>query len=85
MSINIKNQETCQLADELARLTGDTMTGAITVALQERLHRERSERDAQEKVQRILAIGERCAAMMGDGPSAVEHGDLLYDEQGLPK
>ena len=37
MSLNIKNEETCRLADELARLTGETMTGAITVALRERL------------------------------------------------
>ncbi len=85
MSINIKNEETCQLADELARLTGDTMTGAITVALRERLQRERNQRNAQATVQRLLAIGERCADMLGDGPSAVEHGELLYDDQGLPK
>ena len=85
MSINIKNEETCRLASELAQLTGDTMTGAITVALRERLERERSERSAEARVRRLLAIGERCASMMGDGPSAVEHGDFLYDERGLPK
>ena len=85
MSINIKNEETCRLASELAQLTGDTMTGAITVALRERLEREKSERSAEAQAQRLLAIGERCASMMGDGPSAVEHGDFLYDERGLPK
>jgi len=85
VSINIKNEETCRLASELAQLTGDTMTGAITVALRERLERERSERSAEAQVERLLAIGERCASMMGDGPSAVEHGDFLYDEWGLPK
>ena len=36
MSLNIKNEETCRLAGELAHLTGETMTGAITVALRER-------------------------------------------------
>ena len=40
MSLNIKNEETCRLAAELARLTGETKTGAITVALRERLERE---------------------------------------------
>ena len=85
MSINIKNEETCQLAIELAQLTGETMTGAITVALKERLEREKSERSAEARVQRLLAIGKRCAGMLGDGPSAVEHGDFLYDERGLPK
>ena len=39
MSLNIKNEETCRLAGELARLTGETMTGAITVALRARLAR----------------------------------------------
>ena len=85
MSINIKNEETCRLANELAQLTGDTMTGAITVALRERLERERSERSAEARVQRLLAIGKRCASMLRDGPSAVEHDDFLYDERGLPK
>ena len=30
MSLNIKNEETCELARELAALTGESMTGAIT-------------------------------------------------------
>ena len=85
MSLNIKNEETCQLAGELAHLTGETMTGAITVALMQRLERERSERSAEARVERLLAIGRRCAGMMGDGPSAIEHGDFLYDERGLPR
>ena len=68
MSINIKNEETCQLASELAQLTGETMTGAITVALRERLEREKSERTTEARVQRLLAIGRRCAGMLGDGP-----------------
>ncbi len=31
-SLNIENDETCRLAGELARLTGETMTGALAVA-----------------------------------------------------
>ena len=41
MSLNIKNDETCRLARELASLTGETVTGAVTVALRDRLVRER--------------------------------------------
>ena len=85
MSINIKNEETCRLASDLAQLTGETMTGAITVALRERLARETSKRSAEARVQRLLAIGRRCASMLRDGPSAGEHGDFLYDDRGLPK
>ncbi len=84
MSLNIKNEETCRLAGEMARLTGETMTGAITVALRERLEREKRERSLEARVQELRAIAERCAKLLGPGPSSVEHGDVLYDERGLP-
>ena len=85
MGLNIKNDETCSLASELARLTGETMTGAITVALRERLEREQRRRNIDIRARKLRAIADRCAALMGPGPSAVEHGDLLYDDRGLPK
>ena len=85
MSLNIKNDETCRLATDLARLTGETKTRAITVALRERLKRERRRSGLERRARELRAIAERCAKLMGPGPSAVEHGDLLYDERGLPK
>ena len=85
MSLNIKNDETCRLARDLAQLTGETMTGAITVALCERLDRERRRRGVEARARELRAIAERCAKLMGPGPAAVDHGDLLYDDQGLPK
>lgn len=85
MSLNIKNDETCRLASELANLTGETMTGAITVALQERLEREQRSRSIEARMEAIEAISRRCALLLRPGPSAVEHGDFLYDEHGLPK
>ena len=85
MSLNIKNEETHQLARELVQLTGETMTAAVTVALRERLERERRERSVEARLRRLRAIRKRCARMLkGDGPSSIEHGDLLYDERGLP-
>ena len=85
MSLNIKNDETCRLARELARLTGDTMTGAITVALRERLARERRRRSVHARTLELRTIAERCARLMGPGPPAVEHGGMLYDGRGLPR
>ena len=82
MSLRIKNEETCKLARELAELTGETITEAITVAVRERLERRQL---IEKRVQELHEIGQRCAALLQDGPSAVEHGDLLYDERGLPK
>ena len=85
VGLNIKNDETCSLARELARLTGETMTGAITVALRERLEREKRRRDLNARVEELLAIGRRCADKLEPGPSAIEHGDLLFDDRGLPR
>ena len=40
MNLNMKNDQTCRLASELARFTGETMTGAVTFALREWRERE---------------------------------------------
>ena len=71
-SLNINYAETCKLADELARVTGETTTGALTIALNECLERERRIRDATLQAQELHAIGQRCAALLAPGPAAVE-------------
>lgn len=85
MGLNIKNDETCRLASELAQLTGETKTGAITVALRERLERERRQRGANDLAKDLHAIGQRCSRLLEPGPAAVDHGDVLYDDEGLPR
>ena len=73
------------MAGELANLTGETLTRAITVALKERLERQRRQLEVEARVSGLDDIGKRCAGYLGDGPSAVEHGDYLYDRDGLPR
>ena len=85
MSFKPENDKILRLASELANLTGETVDEAVTVALRERLKRVRNERSVEERLQSMRAISERTSRMLRDGPSAVEHGDLLYDERGLPK
>ena len=88
MSLNIKNEETCRLAEELAELTGETKTGAITVALRERLERERHERtaEAEDLARELLEIGRHAAKFFrGSGLTSTNIGDVLYDEDGLPR
>ena len=82
MRVSIENDENSRLASELAELTGETEVKAVTVALKERLERER---EIQERLKRMRAISKSFAASLRDGPSAVEHGDVLYDERGLPE
>jgi antitoxin VapB len=84
MSLNLKNEETNRLAHELAGLTGETLTTAVTVAVRERLERlQQSKRGALSD--RLLKIGKDCAAHLKEPFLSVDHGDLLYDEKGLPK
>ena len=85
MSPSINDPEACQQAGELARSTGETTAGAVTIALRERLEREPRQRDATVLTQELHTIGRRCAALLAPGPAAVEHGDLLYDDRGLPR
>lgn len=85
MSLNIKNKETCSLASELASLTGESKTAAITVALRERLEHERRRRGLEARARELRAIAERCAKLMGPESAAIDHGELLYDDLGLPK
>ncbi len=85
MSLNIKNEETCRLAGELAQLIGKTKTRAITEALREKLERELHAQGTQERLVEMRRIANQFASLLGDGPAAIEHGSFLYDEKGLPK
>jgi antitoxin VapB len=84
LSLNIKSKETHRLAAELAALTGESMTAAVTIAVRERLHRVRRQRGPA-LAARLLAIGRDCAAHLREPFRTGDHGDLLYDERGLPR
>ena len=84
MALNIKNQETCDLARELAELTDDTMTGAITTVLRERVEQIKRERNRESLLRDIRAIQERVAKKLKPGPSAAEIIEGMYGEYGEP-
>lgn len=84
MSLNIKNEETHRLARELAGLTGESVTAAITQAVRERIERIRDDQRG-DLSERLLAIGRDCAEHLREPFKSAEHGALLYDDRGLPK
>lgn len=84
MSLNIKREETYRLAQELAHLTGESVTEAVTEAVRERLDRVRRQQGVR-LADRLLAIGEDCAARLKEPYRSIDHADLLYDERGLPR
>jgi antitoxin VapB len=60
MALSIKTAEADSLARNLARLTGETITEAVTIALRERLGREQSKRQSAPEVRaRVAALMRR--------------------------
>jgi antitoxin VapB len=84
MALSIKSIEVERLAREIATKTGESLTGAIQKALQERLDRLRRERRSQilaSQLQEILRRVDQLPVL--DSRSADEI--LGYDEHGLPR
>jgi antitoxin VapB len=84
MSLNIKNEEAHRLAQELARITGESMTVAVAEAIRERLERVRGN-SGEDTAERILKIGRECAAHLKEPYKSIDIDELLYDEKGMPK
>ena len=81
--LNIKGEDAYRLASELAALTGESLTAAVTVALRERLERERRERDIETRRRRLTELATEIRAHMRE-PVSSDH-SWLYDENGLPR
>jgi len=83
MALSIKNPHTEELARELAATTGESLTKAVTVAVQERLARlgQGQRRDLQRRraLELLSAIWE-----LPDLETRSAEEILGYDERGLP-
>jgi antitoxin VapB len=84
MALSLKDPEADRLAREVADRTGETLTGAIVVALRERLARLRGRPRRRPLRDDLREIGRRCAAL----PTLDERTEdeiLGYDQRGLPR
>lgn len=84
MSMNIKNKETHRLTRQLSKLTGESLTTAVTKAVRERLERVRGQHGVN-LAERLLLIGRDCAVHLKQPFRSIDHDKMLYDERGLPK
>jgi antitoxin VapB len=84
MALSIKSQETERLAREIAAKTGESLTGAIQTALEERLERLKHQRRSKILATQLEDILRRVDQLpILDSRPADEI--LGYDEQGLPR
>ncbi len=83
MHLNIKNDEAHELATELARLTGESLTAVVTSALRERLERETHRLSRQERFERVMELARQSSALPDANWISAEDA-IGYDENGLP-
>lgn len=84
MALSIKNPETERLARELANVTGESLTEAVTQALRDRLVREAGHKGDREQlraeIRRIQDEFQRLPILDDRTPEEI----IGYDEHGLP-
>jgi antitoxin VapB len=84
MPLSIKSLETERLVREIAAKTGESLTGAIQTALEERLerlNREQRSRNLLSQLEEILHRVDRLPVLDSRTPDGI----LGYDEHGLPR
>ena len=84
MALNIRNSEAERLAAELAKLTGESKTEAVTRALRDRLARVRRERTRRSLADELDEIARHCASLPVRDPRTPDQ-IIGYDEHGLPR
>jgi hypothetical protein len=82
----IESPEIIRLVEELAQRTGESTESAIEIAVRERLERLQSLAAREERRSELQALVDSLAARFkASGLPLVDPGDLLHDENGLPR
>jgi antitoxin VapB len=87
MGLNIENVEVEELARRVADATGTSITGAVAQALREkpaRIEDDSPVDTAADRAARIRALAKEITPRFRGDLATVEHGDLPYDDAGMP-
>ncbi|WP_162266125.1 type II toxin-antitoxin system VapB family antitoxin [Leptospira alstonii] len=84
MTLSIKDPETDRLARKLSILTGETLAETITNSLKERLERMEHNLNVHSSLDEIYEISRRFREKIQQSISSLDHGDELYNEDGMP-
>jgi antitoxin VapB len=82
LSLNVKDPEAHRLARAIARATGESLTKVVIDSLRER-HEKLEKRKGKASLTELMSIAKRASAAVKR--PYVDHGELLYDQHGLPK
>lgn len=86
MHLNIKNDETHELATRLAAEAGESLTFAVTQAVRERLARIEREKSFDDRLAKVMALADSIRSRLpAKLPTQAEMDDWLYGEDGLPR
>ncbi len=83
-ALNIKNEEVVRLVKQLADREGKSLTAVVREAVEESLQRDRAKEQRDGLAHKLLEIGRSTAPLWVEPALSIRHGDLLYDEYGLP-
>ena len=84
MALSVKNERVSRLAQELAQLTGQSITEAVGSAIEARLTELRRQSSRDQVAQELMTLGKRCASQAPAEWRKRDFDDELYDERGLP-
>ena len=80
MALSIKNERADELARELARLTGKSITEAVVLALESEVERRHKRTDIGAALRSLSEELAKYPVLDDRDPD-----EILYDEHGLPK
>ena len=83
--ITIDDEHAIHLIEKLADLEGENTTTVVAEAVQEKLDRLQPAGNRKDLAKRLMELSKRSAPLWNERHLATRHGDLLYDDDGLPK
>ena len=82
MALSIKTEEADRLARVLSQLTGESLTRAVTIALRERLERERARRAGEDNLtSRLTDLARRLRRSYDTRPVTREEWDIASGDR----
>jgi antitoxin VapB len=80
-----EDDEAYRLVRELADLRGESMSDVVTKLAREAIEREQVTDADEGLAQRLVQLGKKAAPLWKEPWRSTPHGDLLYDNRGLPE